>query len=63
MRSPITARTKALAPMLLIVAAPSCHPPPSAPAEDPPEVVVGERLFLETRFAQLYASSASALPL
>jgi len=30
----------------------ACHAPPAALPEDPPEVVIGERLFLETRFSQ-----------
>ena len=29
-----------------------CHAPPAALPEDPPEVVIGERLFLEPRFSQ-----------
>jgi cytochrome c peroxidase len=33
----------------------ACNAPPPEPAADPPEVVVGERLFLETRFAQFFA--------
>ena len=54
MRSPITTWTKGFAPLLLLAAASSCNPPLPAPADDPPEVVVGERLFLETRFAKNY---------
>jgi hypothetical protein len=60
MRSPITRRTKVLAPLLVLLmlaAAPACNPPSLAPADDPPEVVVGERLFLETRFAQFFAAN------
>jgi len=60
MRSPVTSRTPGLAllPVVcLLAAAPSCHPPPLAPADDPPEVVIGERLFLETRFAQFFAAN------
>jgi len=60
MRSPITFRTPGLAPLLvvcLLAAAPACHPPPLAPADDPSEVVIGERLFLETRFAQFFAAN------
>jgi hypothetical protein len=43
--------------VLLLTAAPACHAPSPAPADDPPEVVVGERLFLETRFAQFFAEN------
>lgn len=60
MRSPITIRIKGLAPLLLLAAASSCNPPLSAPADDPPEVVIGERLFLETRFAQFFAAGVGA---
>ncbi|HEY1253051.1 MAG TPA: hypothetical protein VGH97_17860, partial [Thermoanaerobaculia bacterium] len=35
--------------------APAAHPPSGADV-DPPEVQVGERLFLETRFAQYFAA-------
>src|SRR5689334_752180 len=41
-----------------LLAAAACHAPSPEPAEDPPEVVVGERLFLETRFAQFFAAHA-----
>src|SRR4051812_46698567 len=57
MRSPITSRAGAIAPLFLLCAASSCQSPPSTPADDPPEVVVGERLFLETRFAQFFAAN------
>ncbi len=34
------------------------HPPTQPPAEfDPPEITIGERLFLETRFAEFFARS------
>jgi cytochrome c peroxidase len=36
----------------------ACNAPTPPPAEDPPEVVVGERLFLETRFAQFFAANS-----
>jgi cytochrome c peroxidase len=52
-------RAKSLAPLLLLAAA-SCHAPPPEPPDDPPAVVVGERLFLETRFAQFFAASIGA---
>ncbi|HWJ55018.1 MAG TPA: hypothetical protein VNR90_02355 [Vicinamibacterales bacterium] len=60
MRPPRTSRTTAAAPLLavLALAAPACHAPSPAPADDPPAVVVGERLFLETRFAQFFAANA-----
>jgi hypothetical protein len=48
------ARASLLAPSLLLAVA-SCNAPSPEPADDPPEVVVGERLFLETRFAQFFA--------
>ncbi|MEO8214954.1 MAG: hypothetical protein ABI560_17270, partial [Myxococcales bacterium] len=43
-----------------LLAAASNAPTPE-PAEDPPEVVVGERLFLETRFAQFFAANATSV--
>ncbi len=39
MHSPITSRTRAIAPLFLLFAASSCHSPPSTLADDPPEVV------------------------
>jgi len=57
MRSPTTSKGWGLAAVFLLAAVLGCHPPPSAPAEDPPEVVVGERLFLETRFAWFFAAA------
>ena len=57
MRSPTTSKVWGPATVLLAAASLGCHPPPPALADDPPEVVVGERLFLETRFAQLFAAS------
>jgi len=37
------------------------EPPPAAEAPDPPEVVLGERLFLETRFAQYFAAHSNGV--
>jgi len=59
------ARTKVFAPLVVILAAaaaPACHSPSPEPADDPPAVVVGERLFLETRFAQFFAANGGADP-
>jgi hypothetical protein len=53
--------TKVLA-ALLLATAPACHAPSPAPADDPPDVVVGERLFLETRFAQFFAVNGDPDP-
>jgi hypothetical protein len=51
--------TKVLALVVLAgAAAPACHSPSPEPADDPPAVVVGERLFLETRFAQFFAANS-----
>lgn len=50
-------RASFVAASLLLVAMAACNAPAPEAAADPPEVVVGERLFLETRFAQFFASS------
>ena len=47
---------------LALLAAPACRAPSPAPADDPPAVVVGERLFLETRFAQFFAANGGGDP-
>jgi hypothetical protein len=60
MRSAIASATRTLAPLLLLAAAPACNPPTPEPADDPPAVVIGERLFLETRFAQFFAANMDA---
>jgi hypothetical protein len=39
----------------------ACHAPTPDPPEDPPEVAMGERLFLETRFAQFFAANAAGV--
>lgn len=39
---------------------PATTKPPASKASDPAEQVVGERLFLETRFAQFFATHSSA---
>ena len=44
-----------IAAALVLAATAACNAPSPEPADDPPEVVVGERLFLETRFAQFFA--------
>ena len=44
----------------MLAAAPACNPPSPAPPDDPAEVVVGERLFLETRFAQFFAANGGS---
>src|SRR5687767_12638432 len=36
-------------------------PDQAAEAADPPEVAIGERLFLETRFAQFFAATAEGI--
>lgn len=43
---------------VLILAAGACNAPVPEPPDDPPEVALGERLFLETRFAQFFAAHA-----
>jgi Di-haem cytochrome c peroxidase len=59
-------------PLLLVLVASFCSaclgttdgPAPGtllAPTDDPPQATVGERLFLETRFAQFFATHASTL--
>ena len=56
-------RTKVFAPLLpvlVLAAAPACNPPSPPPPDDPAEVVVGERLFLETRFAQFFAANGGS---
>ena len=49
-----------LLPVLVLAAAPACNPPSPPPPDDPAEVVVGERLFLETRFAQFFAANGGS---
>jgi len=49
-------RARLVATSLALIAAAACNAPSPDPADDPPEVVVGERLFLETRFAQFFAA-------
>ena len=60
MRPSITSRIKRLAPLLLLTVASACNAPSPEPADDPPQVVIGERLFLETRFAQFFAANLGA---
>jgi hypothetical protein len=46
---------QALLLLSLVFTDPATADKPRAPADDPPEVALGERLFLETRFAQFFA--------
>src|SRR5271154_2635417 len=46
-----------LAGVLLLGGCAGSPPPPPADAFDPPEQTIGERLFLETRFAEYFAAN------
>ena len=44
----------------LLLAAALAGGPAASAQDDPAEVTIGERLFLETRFAQFFARNAAA---
>jgi hypothetical protein len=54
-------RAIALCGVAVLIVAAGCNAPTPEPPEDPPEVALGERLFLETRFAQFFAARAAGV--